>query len=61
MEQEYDIKAISEKILAIKQSANELMEVSGSIAAIECNVNRILSSVKLLELEFVDVVDILNP
>ena len=55
MAQEYDIKAMAEKILALKQMAMELKEMSGGIQAIDRNVDRILASIRMLEINVVEV------
>ena len=60
MSREYDMKDIAEKILALKDLAKKLKESSGGIQSIDRNVDRILSSIRLLELEIVEVEDILN-
>ena len=60
MTQEYDIKGIIEKILALKSIAMELKEISGGVPSIDRNVERILSSIRLLELDITDVSEILN-
>ena len=60
MTQEYDINGIIEKILALKNIAMELKEISGGVPSIDRNVERILSSIRLLELDITDVSEILN-
>ena len=60
MTQEYDINAIVEKIRALKNITMELKKISGGIPSIDRNVERILSSVRLLELDVTDVSEILN-
>jgi hypothetical protein len=58
MAQEYDIKKIAEKIRALKRNAMELKEMSGGIQAVDRNVDRILASVRMLEISICDVVDV---
>ncbi|MBN2060825.1 MAG: hypothetical protein JW882_10470 [Deltaproteobacteria bacterium] len=58
--QEYDIKGMTEKVLALKGLAAELKEISGGIPSIDRNVERILSSLRLLELQIVDIKEMLN-
>ena len=41
---------MAEKIEALKQAATELKAMSGGIQAVERNVDRILASVKILEI-----------
>ena len=60
MTQEYDIRGIIEKILALKNIAMELKRISGGVPSIERNVERILSSIRLLELDINDVSEILD-
>ena len=47
------------KIQAIKKAALELKEVSGGIQAVDRNADRILASVKMLEINVSDVLEIL--
>ena len=51
------LKKMDEKIQAIKEAAQELKEMSGGIQAVDRNVNRILASVKLLEINVSDVIE----
>lgn len=50
MTQEDNIKVMAEKIEALKQTAIELKKVSGGIQAVDRNVDRILASVRMLEI-----------
>jgi hypothetical protein len=58
--QEYDIKGMAEKIRALKQNATELKAMSGGIQAVNRNVDRILASVRMLEINVNDVADVLG-
>ena len=58
MAEEYDIQKMAEKIRLIREEASELLRISGSIQAVDRNVNRILASVKMLEINISDIVDI---
>jgi hypothetical protein len=58
MEQEYDIREMAEKIRSLRKTAEELKEISGGIPAVDCNVNRILASVKVLEIDINDTLKI---
>ena len=49
---------MAEKIQAIRKSATELQYISGGIQAVQRNVDRILASVKMLEINVSDIVDI---
>ena len=51
------LKKMDEKIQAIKEAAQELKEMSGGIQAVDRNVNRILASVKMLEINVSDVIE----
>jgi hypothetical protein len=50
---------MDEKIQAIKKAALELKEISGGIQAVDRNADRILTSVKMLEINVSDVLEIL--
>lgn len=47
---------IADQIQLIKNAAQELKNLSGGIQALDCNVNRILASTKMLEINFSDIV-----
>jgi hypothetical protein len=49
---------MDEKIQAIKEAALELKEISGGIQAVDRNVDRILASAKMLEINISDVIRI---
>jgi hypothetical protein len=55
MGQKYDVKGMAEKIQAIKETATELKQISGGIQAVDRNVDRILASVKMLEINISDI------
>ena len=54
----YNVKEMAEKIQAIKEAATELQNISSGIQALDRNVDRILASVKMLEINISDIVDI---
>jgi hypothetical protein len=56
---EYKIEDMAEKIGQLKQTATELKRISGGIQAVDRNVDRILASIKMLEINISDVVGIL--
>ena len=58
MAEEYKIREMAEKIQAIRKSATELQHISEGIQAVQRNVDRILASVKMLEINVSDIVDI---
>jgi hypothetical protein len=54
-----NIKEMAEKIALIKKEARELKALSGGIQAVDKNIDRILSSIKMLEINVTDVAEIL--
>ena len=58
MVSDYPIDKMVKKISLIKKSAVELRSLSGGIEAVDRNVDRILSSVKMLEINISDVADL---
>jgi hypothetical protein len=55
---EYEIGDMAEKIRLLKETAIELKRISGGIQAVDRNVDRILASVKMLEINISDLADI---
>ena len=55
MVKEYKIEDMAEKIQILKQTATELKRISGGIQAVDRNVDRILASIKMLEINISDV------
>lgn len=51
------IKKMDARIKAIKKAAQELKELSSGIPAVNRNTERILASVKMLEINISDVID----
>ena len=58
MNQEFDIKALSEKILAMKQNAMELQATGAFFPALDRNIARILASLKMLEINITDAAEL---
>jgi len=56
---EYKIGDMAAKIRVLKETATELKRISGGIQAVDRNVDRILASIKMLEINISDVVGIL--
>jgi hypothetical protein len=56
---EYKIEAMAGKIQILKQTATELKRISGGIQAVDRNVDRILASIKMLEINISDLAGIL--
>lgn len=59
MTQNYNVRAMAEKIELLKKTVMELQDVSGGIKAVERNIERMLASIRVLELDISDVVDVL--
>jgi len=55
MTESYHVKEMAEKVQAIKEAATELQNISGGIQAVDRNVDRILASVKMLEINISDI------
>lgn len=53
-----DLKKIDTRIKTIKKAALELKELSGGIQAVDRNASRILASVKMLEINISDILDV---
>ncbi len=53
-----EIKKLDTRIRAIKRAAQELKQLSGGIQAIDRNAERILASVKMLEINVSDLLDL---
>jgi hypothetical protein len=54
-----DIKKMAQKISSIKQEVNELKAMSGGIQAVDKNIDRILASIKMLEINISDLLNVL--
>ena len=59
MTQEYDIEAITAKIRALRENAEELKQLAAGIPTVDKNVDRILANVRMLEVNISEVVDVL--
>jgi hypothetical protein len=60
MAQEYDIKGMAAKIRALRKNAEALKEISGGIPAVDKNADRILASVKMLEININDTAEVMG-
>jgi hypothetical protein len=58
MDTPFDLKAINDKIRSMKSDTEELHRIGKAIPAIEKNTARILASIKMLELNITDAVDL---
>ena len=56
-----EMKKIDTRIKTIKKTAQELKELSVGIPAVDRNTERILASVKMLEINISDVLDVITP
>lgn len=56
--EEYKIREMAEKIQVIKKAATELQRISGGIQAVDRNADRILASVRMLEINISDILDV---
>jgi prefoldin subunit 5 len=56
---EYKIEDMAQNIAALKQTANELKRISGGIQAVDRNVDRILASIKMLEINISDLLEVI--
>ena len=54
-----DIKKMAQKISSIKKEVKELKAMSGDIQAVDKNIDRILASIKMLEINISDLIDVL--
>ena len=53
------IAEMDELIQRLRQSAEQLKEMSGDVQAVQRNVDRILASIKMLELNISDLKDLI--
>ena len=58
MVNEYPVDRMAGRIRLIKESAIELRNLSEGIEAVNRNVDRILASIKMLEINIVDIADL---
>jgi hypothetical protein len=56
--EEYKLEEMAEKIQLLKQTATGLKGISGGIQAVDRNVDRILASIKMLEISISDLVNL---
>jgi hypothetical protein len=52
------LKQIDDQIQVIKRAAFELKNLSEGVQAVDCNVQRILASAKMLEINFSDLMGV---
>lgn len=56
-----ELRKIDMRIKAIKKAAQELKAFSGGIQAVDRNADRILASVKMLEINVSDILELNSP
>ncbi len=59
MEREYDLKGMDARIKELRRTATEIRELGQGIEAVRRNADRVLASVKMIELNVCDVVEVL--
>ena len=60
MADEYDLRAMVEKIRALRENAKELQKISAGMPTVDRNVVRILACVKMLEISISDAAEVLG-
>ena len=60
MVDEYHLVQMVRKIRLLRKSAEELKDLSGGIEAVDKNVDRILASVRMLEINVSDAADLVD-
>jgi hypothetical protein len=60
MVQEYDIRGMAEIIKALRRDAEKLQSISSGIPTVQKNADRILASVKMLEININDAAEVLG-
>ncbi len=61
MDDPIDLNAINAKIQGIKKAAEELKRVGINFPALSRNADRILASIKMLEINITDCIDLDSP
>ncbi|MCX8021179.1 MAG: hypothetical protein N2745_00190 [Syntrophorhabdaceae bacterium] len=58
MENLYNIEMLDKRIKELKKIAEEIKESGGQIEAVKRNINRILASIKMLEINICDLTEV---
>ena len=58
MSKKIDLRELDSRIRTIKSAAEELKKMSGSFPAVERNTSRMLASVKMLEINVSDLLEL---
>jgi hypothetical protein len=61
MTDNYDLQGMVSRVRTLRAAATELKSLSQGIQAVDRNVDRILASIKMLEINLVDVADLQDP
>ena len=61
MPENYDLQGMVSRVQTLRAAATELKSLSQGIQAVDRNVDRILASVKMLEINLTDVADLADP
>ena len=60
MAEEYDVKAIADVIISLRQNAEKLKEIAADIPTVQKNADRILANIRMLEISVSDAVEIIK-
>ena len=55
-----NLKELDKTIKEVKEKVQHIMELSGGMQCVDRNCERIMASIKMLELNICDVADIIN-
>ena len=60
MAEEYDVKAIADVIISLRQNTEKLKEIAADIPTVQKNADRILANIRMLEISVSDAVEIIK-
>ena len=60
MAEEYNVKAIADVIISLRQNAEKLKEIAADIPTVQKNADRILANIRMLEISVSDAVEIIK-
>ena len=55
---DYKVDELAKQISSIKRAVLKLKQSTQGIPAVDCNINRILSSIKMLEINISDIAEL---
>ena len=58
MERDYDLKGMDARIRELRKTAEEIRELAQGIEAVRRNADRLLASVKMMELNLCDLAEV---